>query len=76
MSTPQRTDYVLGDFDPTDFAAAYSCGHCHADVVLGTTDAGITQVAVHHDPGCPVLVGALSAMPDALRAVVPHTFRP
>jgi hypothetical protein len=71
MSTPQRSDYVIGDFDPADLAANYQCGHCNSDTEVGLDDFGGPRLVIHHDPGCPVLSGALSAMPDALRAATP-----
>jgi hypothetical protein len=76
---PTRTDWLIGQINPEDVAAAYTCGHCNSTTELRTTDDGIIRVAVHHDDGCPVLTGVLSSAPDALRAVqagtVPDTFR-
>ncbi|MGW4974682.1 hypothetical protein [Streptomyces mirabilis] len=76
---PKRTDYLMGHLDPATFAAAYECGHCTSEIGIRTDDSGITHVVVRHDDDCPVLNGTLSAMPDALRAlvgIVPDTFRP
>lgn len=71
----ERTTYLVGNIDAGALAAAYSCGHCSSDTSTHTDDDGITHVAIHHDDGCPVLNGALSALPDTLRAIVPDTFR-
>jgi hypothetical protein len=76
VSSPQRSDYIAGYFDPADLAANYQCGHCNSDTELGTDDRGGPRLVIRHDSGCPVLTGVLSALPDALRAVVPDTFRP
>lgn len=74
---PHHTDYVIGDIDPTALATNYQCGHCHSETTLGTDDYGGPRLEIHHDDGCPVLNGTLSALPDTLRAVgVPTTFRP
>ncbi|MER5211954.1 hypothetical protein ABT063_15575 [Streptomyces sp. NPDC002838] len=73
---PERTDYLFGDLDPSALAAAYQCGHCQSETSTRTDEAGIVHLVVHHDDGCPVLTGVLSALPDAVRAVVPDTFRP
>lgn len=76
MSTPRRSDYVVGDFDVAVLAANYRCGHCHSETTLGTDpDTGGPRLEIHHDDGCSVLTGALSALPDTLRAAVPGTFR-
>ena len=51
-------------------AAAYRCGHCWSEV--GTsydTATGMDRVQVAHDHSCPVLLGALTDVPDTLRAV-------
>jgi hypothetical protein len=79
METPRRTDYLVGDVDPDTIAAAYRCGHCHADTGTFTDEAGIVHISVHHDDGCPVLTGVVSSVPDVARAVaghVPATFLP
>lgn len=75
---PHRTDYLVGDLNPTLLAAFYRCGHCTSDTEARTDDHGIVHVVVHHDDGCPVLTGTLSAAPDTLRALnqtLPDTFR-
>ncbi|AWT43195.1 MULTISPECIES: hypothetical protein [Streptomyces] len=75
---PTRTDLLVGAINPEAIAATYQCGHCNSTTELRTTD-GIVRVAIHHDDGCPILTGALSSAPDALRAIaasVPDTFRP
>jgi hypothetical protein len=76
---PERTDYLVGDIDPNTLAAAYRCGHCRSETGMRTDEAGVVHVTVHHDDGCPVLVGALPSTPDVVRALVGHvpdTFRP
>lgn len=77
MSTPLRTDYIFGDVDYRTLAANYRCGHCNSDpATLGTDpDTGLPNIRIAHDPECPVATGALSALPDAIRAAVPATFR-
>ncbi|MFF7763120.1 hypothetical protein [Streptomyces griseorubiginosus] len=77
MPATYRTDYVIGDIDPANLAANYHCGHCHSETALGTDpDTGGPRLEIRHDDGCPVLTGVLSVLPDAVRAVVPDTFRP
>lgn len=73
---PVRTDYVIG-IPAAQLAATYQCGHCISEASTYTDDNGIEHIAVQHDDGCPVLAGALSALPDALRAAksIPDTFR-
>ncbi|MCZ4510294.1 hypothetical protein O3Q52_19285 [Streptomyces sp. ActVer] len=79
MSSPRRTDYVIGDIDATALAANYQCGHCLSETVLGTDpDTNGPRLEIRHDDGCPVLVGALPSTPDVVRALaghVPDTFR-
>lgn len=75
---PEHTDYLFGDVDPSALAATYRCGHCVSETSTSTDDNGIVHVAVHHDDGCPVLIGALPSAPDVVRALVGHvpdTFR-
>ncbi|MCX4973147.1 hypothetical protein [Streptomyces sp. NBC_00620] len=75
---PEHTDYLVGDVDPNALAAAYRCGHCNSETGTRTDDTGLVHVTVHHDAGCPVLVGALPSTPDVVRALaghVPDTFR-
>ncbi|MFJ2259930.1 hypothetical protein ACIOKD_16580 [Streptomyces sp. NPDC087844] len=75
---PTRTDYLIGDIDPHTLATTYQCGHCNSDTSTRTDDLGIVHLVVHHDDGCPVLNGTLSAAPDAARAAakhIPDTFR-
>ncbi|MFF0506828.1 hypothetical protein ACFYUH_24925 [Streptomyces fimicarius] len=68
---PTRTDFVAG---PADTLAAlvtnYRCGHCTGRVEgLVTNDTtGTVHAYVAHDDGCPVLVGAVSPIPDTFRA--------
>lgn len=47
----------------TQLADAYKCGHCHSEVGFTTE-----RINIRHDDGCPVLAGALSDLPDAMRA--------
>jgi hypothetical protein len=54
-----------------DFAKNYVCGHCRSRVAEVAQDAsGIYHVRVFHDNGCPVLSGALTDMPDMVRAAI------
>lgn len=77
MNAPRRTSYIAGHLDPAAIAANYRCGHCDSDPArLSQDEDGIWHVGIPHDDGCPVLTGALSDIPDAVRAVVPDTFRP
>lgn len=79
MSSPRRTNYLVGDIDPSALAATYRCGHCNSEVGTRTDEGGVVNVVIHHDDGCPVLNGALSSAPDVVRALVGHipaTFRP
>lgn len=51
-------------------AAAYACGHCNSDPAQLVQDQyGIWHLAIGHDEGCPVLTGAVSDLPDAVRAI-------
>jgi hypothetical protein len=77
MASPLRTDYLLGDIDCQALAARYQCGYCNSDPATLSTDpdTGLPHIQVAHDPGCPVANGALSALPDAVRAAIPDTFR-
>ena len=77
MNTSRRASYIVGYIDPAAIAANYQCGHCHSDPARLTQDEhGVWHVAIAHGDGCPVLTGALSDVPDAVRAAVPATFRP
>lgn len=66
---PHRSDIVAG---PTSLmnalTANYQCGHCNSDTTAKVDDAGTVHLLIHHDEGCPVLTGTLSAAPDVLRA--------
>ncbi|MBM7091035.1 hypothetical protein JTP67_21325 [Streptomyces sp. S12] len=75
---PERTDYLIGHFDPQALAAAYQCGHCTSEISARTSDTGTVHVVVHHDDGCPVLTGALTPAADVARAFahIPDTFKP
>lgn len=69
MSTPPASITAL--------AANYRCGHCNSEPTKLTPDEhGMWHLAIPHDAGCPVLTGAISALPDAIRATIPDTFRP
>lgn len=76
---PAFTDYIAG---PTSriaaFAANYQCGHCNSVTTPYDDEDGNPHLAIEHDDGCPVLSGAVSSLPDTLRAAakVPDTFRP
>ncbi len=75
---PVRIEYLVGAINAEVIAAAYNCGHCNSTTEL-RTGGGIVRVAIHHDDGCPVLVGVLTSGPDVVRALVspmPDTFRP
>lgn len=69
-----RSDIVAG---PTNLMQAvltnYQCGHCNSDSSIKYNAAGTAHLLIHHDDGCPVLTGALSALPDTLRAATKTT---
>lgn len=51
-------------------AAAYRCGHCNSDpAVIAEDKFGMWRIAIPHDDGCPVLSGAVSDIPDTVRAL-------
>ncbi|AVH57773.1 MULTISPECIES: hypothetical protein [Streptomyces] len=56
--------------------AYYQCGHCTSETDTRTDESGLMHVVIHHDDGCPVLNGHVSALGDVLRAAIPDTFRP
>jgi hypothetical protein len=63
MSTPPLSVLAI--------AANYRCSHCDNDPVLLTQDEhGTWHLGIRHDDGCPVLAGALSDLPDTIRAAV------
>ncbi|KOU48985.1 hypothetical protein ADK55_19140 [Streptomyces sp. WM4235] len=66
---PHHTTYAAG---PTELiariAANYQCGHCNSETEARTDQHGTIHLVTHHDDGCPVLEGTLSAIPDTLRA--------
>lgn len=79
MSTnPAFTDYIAGTTEAMAIVASnYQCGHCNSITTQLPPDAnGFNHLAVAHDDGCPVLTGAVSSLPDTLRAAIPATFRP
>lgn len=69
-SKPGRTKRMRPDRTALmKLADAYRCGHCWSEVGTGyDAVTGIEMVWVGHDDGCPVLLGALSDVPDTLRA--------
>ncbi|MCP9209959.1 hypothetical protein [Streptomyces cucumeris] len=79
MNAPDRTDLVAG---PARLLAAlvsnYRCGHCTGEVteLAANEETGTLHARIQHDDGCPVLAGAISTLPDTLRAATPDTFRP
>lgn len=61
MSTPP--DFVQA------LAANYRCGHCNSEPArLAQDEHGTWHLGIAHDDACPVLSGALSDLPDTLRA--------
>ncbi|MGW7361986.1 hypothetical protein ACWGI8_00810 [Streptomyces sp. NPDC054841] len=66
---PHRSNLIAG---PTDLIAAivrsYKCGHCNSDTEARRDQHGNPHLVIHHDDGCPVLTGAISSIPDTLRA--------
>ena len=50
-------------------ADEYRCGHCHSETRATKDENGIHHMWISHDDGCPVLNGAVSPMPDTLRAI-------
>lgn len=71
---PHHTTYAAG---PTDLIALitanYHCGHCNSTTEAWTDQHGNPHLNIHHDDGCPVLDGTLSAAPDVARAAQPPT---
>ncbi|GAA2657493.1 hypothetical protein GCM10010307_72290 [Streptomyces vastus] len=54
-----------------DYARNYKCSHCNSRVNGVTRDpSGIYHMNVGHDDTCPVLRGALTDVPDAIRAAL------
>ncbi|MFD5506990.1 hypothetical protein ACFWIB_04335 [Streptomyces sp. NPDC127051] len=67
--TPRHTTHVTTTPELiAAIVANYSCGHCSSETKPWTDRHGQLHINVHHDDGCPVLEGALSAVPDAFRA--------
>ena len=77
---PTRTDTIVGTPNLlAAFLANYACGHCNSTTELRHDHNGNPHLITHHDDGCPVLEGVLSAAPDVARAAanpLPDTFRP
>lgn len=66
----RHTTMLIGDLDASALAADYRCGHCNSQVGPAALGAdGVTHIAILHDDGCPVLTGALTAIPDTMRAI-------
>ncbi|GAA1557049.1 hypothetical protein [Streptomyces globosus] len=69
-----RSDLVAGPTAAINrLLANYQCGHCNNTTETRTDPHGNTHLLIHHDDGCPVLEGAISPLPDTLRAANPHT---
>ncbi|MCB5166045.1 hypothetical protein LG634_14515 [Streptomyces bambusae] len=70
---PRHSTLVAG---PTGLIARliaeYQCGHCTSATEAWTDHHGNPHLNIHHDDGCPVLTGTLSAVPDIARAAHPH----
>jgi hypothetical protein len=64
-----------GDAAINRIIANYACGHCNSITSPRTDAEGTRHLTIEHDDGCPVLSGALSSIPDTVRALVPDTFR-
>jgi N-acetylglucosamine kinase-like BadF-type ATPase len=68
-SIPRRTCVVAGSGATIAAVIAnYACGHCNSDTDVHHDARGMPHLRIHHDDGCPVLAGALSPVPDTLRA--------
>lgn len=51
-------------------AARHHCGSCRSDPPIITRDPhGAWHLVLGHEASCPVLTGAVCAMPDTLRAI-------
>lgn len=62
------TDQPPAEF--LEFIRNYQCGHCHADTMEIWKDAnGRWNGQPVHDDGCPVKAGAISGIPDKVRAL-------
>ncbi|WP_411076658.1 hypothetical protein [Streptomyces sp. cmx-10-25] len=67
--TPQRSNIVAGPTALVDAVLAnYQCGHCNSETTVALDANGTAHLLIHHDDGCPVLTGTLSAAPDIARA--------
>ncbi|WP_405597591.1 hypothetical protein OG741_13950 [Streptomyces sp. NBC_01410] len=71
---PERSDIVGG---PALLIAAllsnYQCGHCDSETEVRHDRHGNPHLIIHHDDGCPVLTGAISSIPDTVRAAAGQT---
>lgn len=55
-----------------EFVRNYKCGHCPGDTMeLSQDEDNVWHGYFRHDDGCPVLVGAVSSIPDSFRALPP-----
>ena len=66
---PHRSNLVAG---PNNLMQAvltnYQCSHCNSETTVKHDQHGDAHLLIHHDDGCPVLTGTLSATPDITRA--------
>lgn len=66
---PNFTNLIAGPTAAIDkLIATYQCGHCISEIEPWTDHHGTLHLNIHHDAGCPVLEGTLSAIPDTIRA--------
>ncbi|MGG8409952.1 hypothetical protein ACM614_26965 [Streptomyces sp. 12297] len=73
---PVHTTYAAGTEQLiARVIAEYRCGHCDSDTEAWTDQHGNPHLNIHHDQGCPVLTGTLSAAPDIARAATPDPFK-
>jgi len=53
-----------------EFVRNYRCGHCPADTMeIYKDEAGLWHGNPVHADGCPVKAGAVSSIPDSVRAL-------
>ncbi|WP_327169206.1 hypothetical protein [Streptomyces subrutilus] len=66
---PNFTNLVAGTTTAINqLVARYRCSHCNSETEPWTDHHGHLHLNIRHDAGCPVLDGALSSIPDTLRA--------
>jgi hypothetical protein len=63
------TVMVMAETDVARVATRYRCSHCNSDAALVLDAPKAYRLRVEHDDGCPVQSGAVSDVPDMLRAV-------